>query len=162
MIRIAAVLVLLLTLSAPGAGAQRRQLSLELHPIHATLGVGWATAPERTIGFEAGFGFAQLDRTLVPSEETLLDFLHLGLFLRTQPTRMLSLDARVQSGLAELRGCSGCFPGVLTALSGGLFLGGRNVKLGSRLSAGVIKEAGVPSTFVLNLRPVAVLLTHRW
>jgi hypothetical protein len=162
MIRGVAVLLLLLTLSATEAGAQRRQLSLELHPIHATLGVGWATAPERMIGLEAGFGFAQLDRTLVPSEETLLDFLHLGLFLRSQPASWLSLDARVQSGLAELGGCSGCLPGVLTALSGGVFVGGRNVKLGSRLSAGEIKEPGVPSAFVLNLGPVAVLLTHRW
>jgi hypothetical protein len=162
MIRIAALVLVLLTLSAGEAYAQRRQLSLELNPIHATLGFGWSTASNHTMGMEVGFGFPQLDRTLAPAEEALIDFLHIGVFLRAQPMPSLSLDARAQSGLAELRGCSGCFPGLFTAVSGGVFWGGRYAKVGSRLSAGVIKEPGDPATFVLNLTPIAALLTYMW
>jgi hypothetical protein len=138
---------------------QGRQLSLEANPVQGTLGYGWPTASSRVIGVEVGFGFPQLDRTLAPDEESLIDFLHLGVFVRTEPARRWTIDGRWQIGLAELRGCSGCLPGLFTALSTGVFVGGRHAKVGARLTGGIIKEAGDPATFVLNLTPLAALFT---
>ena len=160
--RISTLLLVLLAISAGAVRAQGRQLSLELNPVHATLGYGWATAPDRYFGLEVGFGFPELDRTLEPADESLVDFLHVGAFVRAQPTGSVALDGRVQVGLAELRGCSGCLPGAFTAVSGGAFFGGRYAKVGPRLTAGVIKEQGDPAEFVLNLTPVAALLTYSW
>lgn len=162
MARSTAVLLALLALSAGAVRAQGRQLSLEATPVHGTLGYGWATAPGRYVGLEVGFGFPQLDRTLEPTDETLMDFLHLGVFVRAQPMGAVALDGRVQAGLAELRGCSGCLPGAFTAVSGGVFFGGRYAKLGPRLTAGVIRENADPAAFVLNLTPVAALFTYTW
>jgi hypothetical protein len=150
---------LLLAISAADAAAQRRQLSLEANPFHGTLGYGWAVGPDRFAGLEVAFGFPQFDQTLDPADESLIDFVHVGAFLRTHPARSVALDARAKLGLAELRGCSGCLPGVFAALSGAAFFGGRHVKVGPRLTAGVIKESRDPTTFVLNLTPLAVLLT---
>lgn len=162
MTRIATLLLALLALPAAEARAQRRQLSLEANPFHATVGYGWATAPARVVGLEAGFGFPQLDRTLEPADESFLDILHLGVFVRSQPSPSLALDGRAQFGLAELRGCSGCFFGVFSAVSGAVFWGGRHLKVGPRLTAGVIRESAEPAAFVLNLTPVAVLATYSW
>lgn len=88
--------------------------------------------------------------------------LHLGVFVRSNPTKSVALDGHVQAGFAELRGCSGCLPGVFTAVSGAAFLGGRYLKAGPRLTAGVIREHGDQTSFVLNLTPVAVLLSYTW
>jgi len=162
MTRVSTLLLALLALSSADLDAQRRQLSLELNPVHGTLGYGWTVAPTRFVGVEVGFGFPQLDRTLVPASESLLDVLHLGVFVRSDPTKSVAFDSRVQVGLAELRGCSGCLPGVFTAVSGAAFLGGRYLKAGPRLTAGLIKENDDPASFVLNLTPVEILLTYAW
>ncbi len=84
------------------------------------------------------------------------------LFVRSNPTKSVTFDGHAQLGFAELRGCSGCLPGVFTAVSGAAFLGGRHLKVGLRLTAGFIKERSDPSFFVLNLTPVAVLLSYTW
>jgi hypothetical protein len=162
MIRASTFLLALLVLTGADLSAQRRQLSLELNPVHGTLGYGWNVAPTRLVGVEVGFGFPQLDRTLAPADESFIDFLHVGGFVRSNPTKSVALDGHVQFGLAELRGCSGCLPGVFTAVSGAAFFGSRHLKVGPRLTAGVIKEDGNPSSFVLNLTPVAVLLSYTW
>ena len=162
MTRIPTIFLALLVLAAADLSAQRRQLSLELNPVHGTLGYGWNVAPTRLVGVEVGFGFPQLDRTLAPADESLIDILHVGGFVRSNPSKSVAFDGLAQLGLAELRGCSGCLPGVFTAVSGGAFFGGRHLKVGPRLTAGVIKENGDPSSFVLNLTPVAVLLSYTW
>lgn len=162
MTRISTLLLVLLVAASADLGAQRRQISVEFTPVHATLAYGWVAGPGRFVGIEAGFGFPQIDRTLVPADESLIDFLHVGAFARSDPTKSLVLDGRLQVGLAELRGCSGCLPGLFTAVSGGAFFGGRYVKAGPRLTAGVIREHGDPISFVLNLTPVAALFSYAW
>ena len=162
MTRVSTFLLALLALASADLGAQRRQVSLELNPVHGTLGYGWTVAPTRFVGVELGFGFPQLDRTLAPAGGSLMDVLHVGAFVRSNPAKSLVLDGHVQAGFAELRGCSGCLPGMFTAVSGAAFLGGRHLKAGSRVTAGAIKENGDPASFVLNLTPVAVLLSYTW
>lgn len=157
-----AVLAVLASVSAADASAQRRELSLEANPFHGTLGYGWYRSPDRVMGIQVGFGFPQLDRTIVPDDESLLDIMHVGLFMRAKPTRSVALDGRVTIGLAELRGCSGCFPGAMAAVSGGAFWGGRNVKVGMRVTTGVVNDDRHPPEFVLNVTPVALLFTHAW
>lgn len=162
MTRVTACVVLLCAALAGDVSAQRRHVSFEANPVHGTLGYGWHRTPERIVGLEVGFGFPQLDRTLVPGDEDLLDALHIGAFMRLQQGRSVTLDARLQVGLAELRGCSGCLLGALAAVSGGAFWGTRNVKIGTRLTAGVIDDFRNPAEFVLNLTPVALLVSHSW
>ena len=162
MTRVSTLLLALLALAGSDLCAQRRQLSLEVNPVHGTLGYGWTVAPTRFVGVELGFGFPQLDRTLTPADGSLMDVLHVGAFVRSTAAKSVTLDGRVQAGFAELRGCSGCLPGGFTAVSGAAFFGGRYLKAGPRLTAGVIKENDDPASFVLNLRPVEVLLSYTW
>lgn len=158
MLRIITVVLALQVGCASELLGQGRQLSLEANPVHGTLGLGWPSG-SRLIGIQLGVGFPQLDRTLAPSDESLIDFFHLGVFVRAQPTNRVAIDGRWQIGLAELRGCSGCLPGFFTALSSGVFVGWRHAKVGARLAGGIIKEQSDPTTFVLNLTPFAVLFT---
>jgi len=157
-----ALLLALLAVTGAELGAQRRQLSLEVTPVHGTLSYGWSMGPDRFVGFEAGFGFPQIDRTLVPAGESFMDILHVGAFVRSDPTKSVVADGRLQVGFAELRGCSGCLPGLFTAVSGGAFLGGKHVKAGPRLTMGVIREHGDETSLVLNLTPIAALFSYAW
>ena len=159
--RIALLVFLTLATAAAELTAQSRELSLEANPVAGTLGYGWAKPSGMTVGLTFGFGFPQLDRTLAPDGESFLDITHVGAFVRGHPARSITLDGRVQVGLAELRGCSGCMPGFFTGVSGGVFWGGRNVKIGPRIAAGAIRE-GRQTDLVVNLTPVALLLTVDW
>lgn len=160
--RTALLVLVLLGTVAGDVRAQAREMSLEANPIHGTLGYGWVRSSGLTAGLQVGFGFPQLDRTLAPADESFLDITHLGVFLRGNPARSITLDGRIQVGLAELRGCSGCLPGVFTGASAGVFWGWRHVKVGPRITAGVINEHGDPAEFVANLTPVALLFTYDW
>lgn len=151
----------LLVLASADLAAQRRQLSLEFNPVHGTLGYGWALTPTRSAGLELGIGFPQLDRTLAPADESFLNVAHVGAFLRSSPSNSITLDGRVQIGMAELEGCSGCLPGTFAGVSAGAFFGGKHLKVGPRLTAGVINELD-ESDFVLNVTPVAALFTYSW
>jgi hypothetical protein len=161
MTRLMILCSLLMAIFAGDLGAQR-QLSLEVNPIHATIGYGWTTAPDRIVGVELGMGVPQLDRTLLPADEPLIDFIHLGVFVRSQATPLVVLDGRAQLGLAELYGARASLPGTFTALSGGAFVGGRHVRVGPRLTAGMVMEWGNPAAFVVNLTPIALLFTYTW
>lgn len=162
MTRLPTLVLALLVATGADLAAQRRQVFLEFNPVHGTIGYGWALSPTRFAGVEVGLGFPQLDRTLVPSDKSFLDIAHVGAFLRANPSSAVTLDGRVQLGLAELEGCSGCLPGVFTGISGGAFFGGRRFKVGPRLTAGAMKESGDPAELVLNLTPVAAVFTHTW
>lgn len=145
---------------ATSDAAAQSQIFLEANPVHGTLGYAWPVGTETWLGITVGFGAPQIDRTLVPDDDDLLDILHLGAILRTEPTRRVATDVGLRIGLAELHGCSGCLPGVLTSVSGGAFVGGRAVKVGARITAGYIIEHGDPAAFVLNLTPFALLFTY--
>jgi hypothetical protein len=161
--RITWMVLALLCVGAGEAGAQTRQLSLEANPIHGTLGYGRVRSPTLVAGVQIGFGFPQLDRTLVPDrDDDFLDIAHIGLFVRTQPSRRVALDGRVQLGIAEYTGCSGCFPGVFAGISGGAFFGGRNIKIGPRITTGVHNDLNDPAEWIVNLTPVALLFTVDW
>lgn len=160
--RILLLVLVLLTAAAADVRAQSRELSLEANPFHGTLGYGWVRSPTLTAGVQVGFGFPQFDRTLAPDGGSFMDIGHVGVFVRARPTNSIALDGRIQLGIAELEGCSGCFPGLFTGASAGVFWGGRNVKVGPRITAGMINEHGDPAEFVLNLTPVALLFTYAW
>ena len=158
--RMALLVLVILGTAAADVRAQDREISLEANPFHGTLGYGWVKSPALTAGVQFGFGFPQIDRTLVPDDESFQDIMHVGVFVRGRPTSSIALDGRIQFGFAELRGCSGCLPGLFTGASAGVFWGGRRVKIGSRITAGVINEHIGPAAIVVNFTPVALLLTH--
>lgn len=161
MTRISTLVLALLALTGAELVAQRRQVVLQFNPVHGTLGYGWALTPTHFAGVEVGVGFPQLDRTISHPDESFMDVAHVGAFVRSQPSSAVTLDGRVQIGLAELRGCSGCLPGVFTGISAGAFFGGKHLKVGPRLTAGLINELD-ETDFVLNLTPVAALVTYSW
>jgi hypothetical protein len=66
MVRKTLIALVALAALAHGAEAQRRQISLEATPVHGALAYGWVS-PQRVVGLELGFGFPQIDRTLVPA-----------------------------------------------------------------------------------------------
>jgi hypothetical protein len=159
MLRIMIFLLMMQTIVPNAVSAQQRQLSLEANPVHGTLAYGWPSGSSRWFGVEVGFGFPQLDRTLNVGGASLIDFVHVGVFKRVEPSRNFAIDGRWQLGLAELRGCSGGLPGLFTGLSSGALVGGRRAKIGTRLTAGLIKEQSDPTTFVLNWTPLAALFS---
>jgi hypothetical protein len=66
MVRRTHIALVALAVPATGAEAQRRQISLEATPVHGALAYGWVS-PQRVVGLELGFGFPQIDSTLVPA-----------------------------------------------------------------------------------------------
>jgi hypothetical protein len=116
------------------ASAEAQRFGLEVTPVHCTVSYGWPAAAGTLRGLQAGFGFPQFDRQLLPSDGELIDFLHIGGFIRSDVSRALLVDSALRIGLAELRGCSGCLPGVLAAGSTGILVGGRRLKVGLRAS----------------------------
>lgn len=146
------------------APAQRNQLGLEANPFHGTLSYARQTAPGWHVGVQVGFGFPQVDRTLAPEEGDFFDLLHLGPFVRVEPSDHLAMDLGLRVGAGDLRECeaSDCWPGLYTGASAAVMVGWRRFKVGPRLTAGWIDEPAHPRTGFASLSPVNFLFVHGW
>jgi hypothetical protein len=165
----AAVAFAAVAVDADALVAQRHQLTLEATPVHGTIGFGWAVGAHRFAGIELGIGVPQIDRTLLPDEPldvdgkpTFLNLAHIGGFLRFTPASLLAADLRAMAGIAALDGCSDCLPGGYLGAGAGACIGWRNVRFGSRVIGGVIKEGSRPSRGFVNFTPFAILLLVEW
>ena len=170
-------LVLALVVTAPLAAQQRHELTLEGSFVRGTLGYAWARTDRIFIGVEAGFGFPQIDRTLVPEQDSLgapdfEEYLHIAPFVRYKANQNVEIDAGIRAAIADLWPCdaSDCWP----ALFGGVYVqpmfGFRKFKIGGRLTAGVITEGepdtrtrqGDKSTGVVSISPFLLRATFPW
>jgi hypothetical protein len=171
------VFLLALVVPAPLVAQQRHELTVEGSFVRGTLGYARARTDRIFIGVEAGFGFPQIDRTLVPAQDTLgspdfEEYLHIAPFVRYRASRNVEIDAGIRGAIADLWPCdaSDCWP----ALYGGIYvqpmIGFRNIKIGGRLTAGIITE-GEPdtrtrqddkSTGVVSAAPFLVRATFPW
>jgi hypothetical protein len=165
----AAAMFAAIAADADRLAAQRHQLTLEATPVHGTVGFGWAVGAHHFAGIELGIGVPQIDRTLLPDgpvdvegKPTFLNLAHIGGFLRFTPASLLAADLRAMAGIAALDGCSDCLPGGYLGAGAGAFIGWRNVRFGSRVIGGVIKEGSRPSRGFVNFTPFAILLLVEW
>lgn len=95
----------------------------------------------------------------MPGEEQLINFMHAGVFIRSRAVRQFTLDGRVQVALAEMGGCSGCLLDGMAAVSVGAFWGGR--RLESVRPVSVLSDSHGTTDFVVSLRPLSIVWTHR-
>lgn len=175
MSRAALMAALLAALCVPArADAQRNEATLEASVIRGALGYAREMSPRALIGVEIGFGFPQIDRTLEPAtdedtgEPDFEEYLHVALFARFRGSDRFEIDTGVRGSIADLWSstASDSWP----SLFGGAYvqpmIGGRTVKVGTRLTAGWIGDSpeGGPegSTFVVGLVPILVRATVRW
>jgi len=163
-----------LIVALPGAAApvhaQRNEATLEASIFRGTVGYARATSPRTYVGVEVGFGFPQIDRTLVPAQDTLgrpdfEEYLHIGVFVRQKLTDRIEVDAGLRGSIVDLWSCSSsdCW---FELFGGGYvqpMVGWQRVKFGMRLSAGWVteREEGTPqgNSFSVGLAPFLVRAT---
>lgn len=173
-ITLAAALLLAGEVSVAGTlHAQDRSsdITIEASILRGALGYARAVGGSALIGVEAGFGFPQIDRTLVPekSEQTgepdFEEYLHAAVFVRHAPSPRYELDAGLRASISDLWSCSAsdCWPAPFAGAYIQPMVGWQRVKLGARLTAGWIsesKEGGSQSTtFTAALNPLVVRVT---
>jgi hypothetical protein len=165
-------------MSATAARAQRNEVALEASITRGALGYARQTGSKVFLGIEIGFGFPQLDRTLSPAknDETgapdFEEYLHIAPFVRYKANDNFEIDAGIRASLADLWPCgsSDCWPMPFGGVYVQPMVGWRRIKLGARLTAGVIAEGnpdtrlsqGDESTGVVSLSPFLVRATFPW
>lgn len=158
--------------------AQRNEVALEASFVRGALGYARHQSPSVLLGIEIGFGFPQLDQTLSPAQgpndegPDFEEYLHIAPFVRIKRGEHFEVDAGLRASIADLYPCgaSDCWP----AIFGGAYLqpmvGWRRIKIGARLTGGVIAEGppdtresqGDESTGVLSISPFLVRATFPW
>lgn len=163
----------LLLFQATPAVAQRSQVAIEASFFRGAVGYARQVGEGLYAGAEIGFGFPQIDRTVVPDEGSAGDpdfkeFLHLALFMRAAHSEGLELDAGLRASVASLWSCgaSDCWPARFLGAYLQPMFGWRRLKFGPRLTIGWIDEARPGTTdggtTVVGLSPFAVRLTFPW
>ena len=166
-----------LLLAAPLAAQQRNEVTIEGSFVRGAAGYARATSARVLVGIEVGFGFPQIDRTLAPEQDSVgspdfEEYLHVAPFVRYKASSNFEIDAGIRASIADLWPCdaSDCWP----ALFGGVYIqpmiGFRKIKVGSRLTAGVIAEGepdtrarqGDKSSGVVSIAPFLVRATIPW
>ena len=156
---------------------QRNEVTLEGSFTRGAAGYARARSAGLYIGLEIGFGFPQIDRTLVPEQDSLgspdfEEYLHVGPFVRYKAGGNFEIDAGIRASVADLWPCdaSDCWPGLFAGVYVQPMVGFRKFKIGSRLTAGVISEGepdtrlrqGDRSTTVVSIAPFLVRATFDW
>jgi hypothetical protein len=113
-------------------------------------------------GFEAGFGFPQIDATLAPNRHSFTQIMHVGVFARFATAKALQLDLGVRGGFSDVTDLGADdFPDPYAAASGALVYGKGRFTFGARLSAGYAFPYGDPVIFVAGVSPI-VRYTIDW
>jgi hypothetical protein len=170
--------LLLTALAATPLAAQRNELTLEASFVRGTLGYARHTSPSVLFGIELGFGFPQLDRTLSPEQDPdtgspdFEEYLHIAPFVRFKSGEHFEVDAGLRASIADLYPCgaSDCLPVIFGGAYVQPMVGWRRIKLGARLTGGVVAEGppdtrlsqGDESTGILSLSPFLVRATFPW
>jgi hypothetical protein len=184
-----AVVALFLALLAPGpppASAQRRQpdttLSLDLDVLGGTVGYARARGPGRYWGLEAGVGGAFVNRMLLagrhfahedgPSYEPrdgsvdkeLVEILHAGVFRRWVRSPRVSADVGARASMFVHYDSSDddvALP-IFVGLYANAMVGGRRLRVGPRILAGMFSEGGSTREFGLYLVPLSARFSFGW
>lgn len=145
----AAAVLLLLAPTLLHGQRRARELTLDLRPFSADVGVAWPLAPRHLIGFSVGGGPDEFNHTFVPEVvDTISEFVTLeqivraGSFYRYESGRRVSMDAGLRVALGGVRGTSGAMNAV-GGLHAALFVGGSRLRAGPRLFVGRSTEHDV-------------------
>jgi hypothetical protein len=161
-------------LTAPAdASAQRNQVTLEASVFRGALGYAWRVAERAHIGVEAGFGFPQIDRTLVPEQDArgepdFEEYLHGALFVRVAPSEHVEMDVGARASIVDVWECgaSDCWPVGFLGVYAQPMVGWRRVKFGIRLTGGWAGETapGRPDgwTGIVALNPLIARVSLAW
>jgi hypothetical protein len=139
-----------LLLAASAAAAQdRRELTLDVRPFSADIGMAWPIGAGHLWGFSVGGGPDEFNRTFVPEVTdtssyyvTLEQIVRLGPFYRYESGGRYSIDLGLRVALGGVRGVSGS-PDLVAGLHAGAFYGGRRFRVGPRLFIGRSTEPDV-------------------
>ena len=158
-----------LVLPSLGQAQERHQFTVDAGVLRGTIRYAHAVAPAVHVGSELGFGFPQIDYTVVPSEvrwhggASFEEYLHTSVFLRHRVQDWLAYDAGLRASIVDLWACtaSDCLPATFVGAYVQPMFGGRRWSLGPRLVAGWTAESedGGDSTFTISVAPLNVRLT---
>jgi hypothetical protein len=147
----------------PGAALASGQWTLEANPLSLSLGHAWRTDPTHSVGLDVGAGVDALTFMVAgrsserqySDKDRPADVLHLGVFYRSEPSRGFSIDVGARGSFYVQVNASDLTGGVFAGAYMEPMWGGRDVKVGPRIAAGVFAEDkaqfGVTVT-PLNLR----------
>lgn len=162
-------IVALLLLAAPGQAQSRHQLTLEASVFRGAAGFALPLSPTVHLGTEIGFGFPQIDRTLLPSGSRwhgppdFEEYLHAAVLIRHRLNERISYDVGTRASIVDLWACtaSDCLPATFVGAYLQPMWGGSRWSIGPRLVAGWTAESedGGDPTFTLSLAPLNVRLT---
>jgi hypothetical protein len=167
-----AALASLLFFSAP-VSAQENEIALEASFIRGALSYARTVRPGLRAGIELGFGFPQLDITMVPEQDSLggpdfEEYLHVAAFLRIAPSDRVEIDVGARASIVDLYMCgaSDCWPPPFLGVYAQPMVGWRRFKVGVRFTTGIVfeTEPGAPdgSTGVLGMNPFILRYTLPW
>ncbi|MGV3708731.1 MAG: hypothetical protein ACO1Q7_07815 [Gemmatimonas sp.] len=147
-------------------GRHRNSLVIEANPVRGTVSYARAIGDNWFVGPSIGFGFPQFDRTLTGGKDTdFREYLHVGFIARREFSReRVLLEFGGRAGFADYRSCtaSDCWPAAYYGPSVLLAVGGRRVKVGTRMTAGVIMSPGRDAEAFASVSPVNVLVVFRF
>jgi hypothetical protein len=131
-----------------------RELTLDVRPWSADVGIAWRIGGAHLAGFTAGGGADDLNRTFVPDVRptdpayvTLEQIVRLGPFYRYDQGGRVSVDVGLRAALGGVRGVSGS-PGVVTGVHAAVFYGGRRIRVGPRVFVGAARDGSSTETVV--------------
>jgi len=175
-----------LALAVRPVSAQLRQpdtvLSLDADVLGGALSYARARGPGRYWGVEAGVGDAFLHGVLLsgrssahedgPSAEArggfvdkeLFEILHAGIFRRWVPSDRMSADVGVRASVFVRDGAAGNDPGLplFAGVYANAMVGGRRLKVGPRLLAGIFSEGPTARAFGIYLVPLSARFGFGW
>ena len=145
--RLVFTILLALVWAGSAQAQQRNQTTVEASIMRGALGYARQVDARLYAGVEIGFGFPQLDRTLVPEqnesgEPDFREYLHLGVVLRAVPSAHFEIDVGVRGSFADFWPCgaSDCWPSPFIGGYVQPMVGWRRLKFGPRLTAGWVSE----------------------
>ena len=151
-----------LALLLPGAAGARGPWTLEANALSLSLGHAWPSGPSRYIGVDAGVGVDALTFMVAgrSTEDDLSgadrpgDVLHLDVFYRSEPSHRFQLDVGARGSFYVQLSASDFVGGAFVGAYMEPMWGGRNVKVGPRVAAGIFTEE--KSEFGVTVSPLNV------
>ncbi|HXF59781.1 MAG TPA: hypothetical protein VN539_08145 [Candidatus Saccharimonadales bacterium] len=137
-----------LALLLPGAALAKGQWTLTAAPLSLSLGHAWQTGPTHSVGLDVGAGVDALTFMVVgrsseqqrSDEDRPADVIHLEIFSRSEPSGGFQLDVGARGSIYLQASSNDLNGGVFAGAYMEPMWGGRNVKVGPRLAAGVFTE----------------------
>lgn len=162
----------MLTAAAP-LSAQSNQVTIEASVIRGAIGYARAIGDRVHAGVELGFGFPQIDRTLIPEQDEFggpdfEEYLHAALLVRFAASEHFEVDGGIRGAIVDVWECgaSDCWPVGFAGVYAQPMAGWRRFKLGVRLTAGWAGETepGRPDgwTGVVAFNPFIARFTLPW